>query len=212
MNVNEIFFSIQGESSYAGQPCAFIRLTGCNLRCSYCDTPYAFYEGKEMSVHEVMTKIEAYLTRLVLVTGGEPMLQTQVHELFEGLMKSGYTVLVETGGQISMAGVDPRVHKILDFKCPSSGMENHNDYGNVRHLTLNDELKFVVGDRRDFDWACDLIRKHDLTSRVHVVAFSPVYGKLSYADLADWVLHCNLPVRLQLQLHRIIWPEVQRGV
>lgn len=212
MNVNEIFFSIQGESSYAGQPCAFIRLTGCNLRCSYCDTPHAFYEGKEMSVHEIMTKIDAYPTRLVLVTGGEPMLQNQVHELFEDLIKSGYTVLVETGGQISMAGVDPRVHKILDFKCPSSGMENHNDYGNVGHLTLNDELKFVVGDRGDFDWACDLIRRHDLASRVHVIAFSPVYGKLSYADLANWVLHCNLPIRLQLQLHRIIWPEVQRGV
>jgi 7-carboxy-7-deazaguanine synthase len=212
MKVNEIFYSIQGESSYAGWPCSFIRLTGCNLRCTYCDTQYAFYDGTEMSVSEILQAIDPYPTRLVLVTGGEPMMQASVHELFEKLIGNGYTVLVETGGQVSMAGVDPRVHKILDFKCPSSGMESHNDYGNAQVLTPNDELKFVVGNRRDFDWACDLIRQYDLASRVKVVAFSPVYEKLSCAELADWVMHCGLPVRLQLQLHKIIWPDIQRGV
>lgn len=212
MKVNEIFYSLQGESSFSGRPCAFIRLTGCNLRCTYCDTEYAFYEGAEMSVPEILRKIAAYPTRLVLVTGGEPMLQKAVRELFAQLIAGGYTVLLETGGHVSLAGVDPRVHKIMDFKGPSSGMEAHNDYGNVRYLTQKDEVKFVVGDRPDFDWACDLIRKYDLASRVSVVAFSPVFGKLAHAELADWVLHCGLHVRLQLQLHKIIWPEAQRGV
>jgi 7-carboxy-7-deazaguanine synthase len=212
MIVNEIFFSLQGESSYAGWPCAFIRLTGCNLRCTYCDTQYAYYDGTEMSVAEILQEIDAYPTRLVLVTGGEPMLQDSVHELFEELIGNGYTVLLETGGYVSLAGVDPRVHKIMDFKCPSSGMEIHNNYGNIQYLTRNDELKCVVGDKQDFDWACDLIRQHDLASRVKVVSFSPVYKKLSCAQLADWVKHCGLPVRLQLQLHKIIWPDMKRGV
>jgi 7-carboxy-7-deazaguanine synthase len=212
MKVNEIFYSLQGESSYSGWPCAFIRLTGCNLRCAYCDTQYAFYEGAEMSVAEILQEIAAYPTRLVLVTGGEPMLQASVHELFEKLIGNGYTVLLETGGQASLAGVDRRVHKIVDFKCPSSGMETHNDYGNVQYLTQKDELKFVVGDRHDFDWAIDLIRQYNLASRAGAVAFSPVYGRLSYEELADWVLHCGLPVRLQLQLHKIIWPDAERGV
>lgn len=212
MKVNEIFYSLQGESSYSGRPCAFVRLTGCNLRCTYCDTQYAFYEGVEMSVEEILRKIAAYPTRLVLVTGGEPMLQEPVHELFEKLIGDGYAVMLETGGQISLAGVDSRVHKIVDFKCPSSGMERHNDYGNIGCLTQNDEVKFVVGDRRDFDWACDLIRQHDLPLLAGAVVFSPVHGKLRYAELADWVLHCGLNVRLQLQLHKIIWPEAHRGV
>ncbi|HTY61515.1 MAG TPA: radical SAM protein [Acidobacteriota bacterium] len=212
MKVNEIFYSLQGESSYAGWPCAFIRLAGCNLRCTYCDTQYALFDGTEMSVSEVLLAIEAYPTRLVLVTGGEPMLQASVFGLFKELIGKGYTVLLETGGQVSLAGVAPLVHKIMDFKCPSSGMASHNDYGNVRHLTLNDELKFVVGDRTDFDWACDLIRQYDLASRVKAVHFSPVFGKLSHAELASWVLSCGLPVHLQLQLHKIIWPDMQRGV
>jgi len=212
MNVNEIFFSLQGESSWSGRPCAFIRLTGCDLRCTYCDSQYAYFEGTEMSVGEILREVAGYPTRLVLVTGGEPMLQESVRELFDALIASGYSVLLETGGSVSLAGVDPRVHKIVDFKCPSSGMEGHNDYGNIQHLTHSDELKFVVGDRHDFDWACNLIRRHDLSSRVMSVAFSPVYGKLPYAELADWVLHCGLQARLQLQLHKIIWPEIQRGV
>ncbi len=212
MKINELFYSIQGESSYMGWPCAFVRLTGCNLRCTYCDTQYAFYEGKEMSIDEILHAVEGYPTRLVLVTGGEPMLQKSVHELFARLLERDYTVLVETGGQASLADVDPRVHKIMDFKCPSSGMESRNDYGNVHHLTRNDELKFVVGDRHDFEWACDIIRRYDLTSRAGAVFFSPVYSKLTYADLAKWVLNCGIPVRLQLQMHKIIWPDIQRGV
>lgn len=212
MKVNELFYSIQGESSYAGQPCAFIRLSGCNLRCTYCDTPYAYDEGLEMSLTEILQAIGEFPTRLVLVTGGEPMLQDAVYALFDTLLELEYTVLLETGGQVSLAGVDPRVHKIMDFKCPSSGMDQHNDYGNVPCLTSNDEVKFVVGEQADFDWACDLIRKYGLTSRVRRVWFSPVFPKLPYADLASWVLNCGLPVRMQLQLHKIIWPDTARGV
>ena len=212
MKVKEIFFSIQGESTYAGRPFAFIRLTGCNLRCSYCDTQYAYYEGTEMSIPEIMSIIEKYPTRFALVTGGEPMLQNSVHELFKELLEREYTVLLETGGQIPLADVDPRVHKIVDFKCPSSGMDAHNFFDNANHLTTADEVKFVVADRRDFDWSCDVIRRHGLVSRVSAVLFSPVYPKLSNADLADWVMNCGMPVRLQLQLHKVIWPDIQRGV
>jgi len=212
MKVNELFYSIQGESSYAGRPCAFIRLTGCNLRCTYCDTPYAYDEGLEMSIPEILQAINEYPTSLVLVTGGEPMLQDSIYELFDMLLGLGYTVLLETGGQISLAKVDARVIKIMDFKCPSSGMDPHNDYGNVQHLTFHDEVKFVVGDQADFEWACELIRKYDLASRVQQIWFSPVFPKLVYSDLANWVLTCGLPVRLQLQLHKIIWPDTVRGV
>jgi len=212
MKINEIFYSIQGESSFAGWPTAFIRLTGCNLRCTYCDTPYAFDEGTEMSIDEILQTLQTFPTRLVLVTGGEPMLQPSVHDLFRSLLERGYTVLLETGGQISLTEVDAGVHKIMDFKCPSSGMELHNNYDNVRYLTRRDEVKFVVGDRRDFDWACDLVRRHNLTACVGSVLFSPIHSALSYEALANWVLNCGLPVRLQLQLHKIVWPDTQRGV
>jgi 7-carboxy-7-deazaguanine synthase len=212
MKVSEIFYSIQGESSFAGRPFAFIRLTGCNLRCTYCDTAYAFHEGTDLSIDEILEKIGTFLTRFVLVTGGEPMLQKSVHELFGKLLESGYTVLVETGGQIPLAEVDPRVHKIMDFKCPSSGMEAHNFYENVRYLNPEDEVKFVVGDRQDFDWACEIIRRYDLTSRVADILFSPVFSKLPDQDLAAWVLNCGLRIRMQVQMHKIIWPDIQRGV
>ncbi len=212
MKVNEIFFSIQGESSFAGRQCIFIRLTGCDLRCSYCDTQYAFYEGTEMSIPDILKTVGSFPAQLVLVTGGEPMLQKSIHDLLGQLLEKRYTVLLETGGHISLAEVDPRVHKIMDFKCPSSGMQSHNDYGNVRYLTRGDEVKFVVGDRLDFDWACEIIRKYDLTSRAGEVLISPVYQKQAYADAADWVLKCGLAVRLQLQLQKIIWPDIHRGV
>jgi 7-carboxy-7-deazaguanine synthase len=212
MKVNELFYSIQGESSFAGQPCAFVRLTGCNLRCTYCDSGYAFSEGIEMSVPEIMQSISEYPVRLVLVTGGEPMLQSSVYELLHALLEGGYTVLLETGGQVSLANVDARIHKIMDFKCPSSGMEEHNDYNNVQYLTQNDEVKFVVGDRVDFDWACSIIRNYGLAERAGAVHFSPVFSKIACDDLADWVLNCGMPVRLQLQLHKIIWPDARRGV
>ena len=212
MKVNEIFYSIQGESSFMGWPCAFIRSTACNLRCSYCDTEYAFSEGSEMSPAEILAAISTYPTKLALVTGGEPMLQRDVHALLQALLEAGYTVCLETGGHVPLHGLDPRVHKIMDLKCPSSGMHEHNHYNNIQHLTLNDEVKFVVGDRADFDWACDVIVRHDLPSRVGVVLFSPVYQALPYDELARWVMDCGLPVRMQLQLHKIIWPGVVRGV
>ena len=164
MKVNEIFYSIQGESSYAGLPCAFIRLTGCNLRCTYCDTPYAFDEGEERSIPEILRAIDKFPARLALVTGGEPMLQKSIHELFRELLERNYTVLLETGGQVSLAQVDSRVHKIMDFKCPSSGMESHNDYDNIHYLARSDEVKFVIGHRGDFDWACRIVRKYDLAN------------------------------------------------
>ena len=212
MKVNELFYSIQGESSFAGCPCAFIRLTGCNLRCAWCDTPYAFTEGKEMSVPEIVEAVAAYPTRLVLVTGGEPMLQGDVHELFAALLNRNHTVLLETGGHEPLADVDARVHKIMDFKCPSSGMAEHNDFGNVDCLTPNDEVKFVIADRNDFDWACEIVEKYDLTSRSGTVLFSPVHGRVAREDLADWILKCGLPVRMQVPLHKIIWPDAVRGV
>jgi len=195
-----------------GSPALFIRLSACDLRCTYCDTEYAFYEGKEMSIPEILHAIECYPTRLALVTGGEPMLQKSVHHLFRELLERGYMVCLETGGHIPLKDVDPRVHKIMDLKCPSSGMGSHNHYENVEYLTRNDEIKFVVGDRDDFDWACDAIRRYDLSSRVGMLLFSPVYKKLPYDLLAQWVLDCGLPVRMQLQLHKIIWPGAMRGV
>ncbi|HYK90242.1 MAG TPA: radical SAM protein [Acidobacteriota bacterium] len=212
MKVNEIFYSIQGESSFMGLPCAFIRLSACDLRCTYCDTGYAFYEGKEMEIAEILSVIEDYPTRLALVTGGEPMLQKSVHALFRELLEHGYTVCLETGGHVPLKDVDPRIHKIVDLKCPSSGMESHNNYENINCITRRDEIKFVVGDRADFDWACDAIRRFDLTARAGTVLFSPVYRELPYHKLARWVLDSGLQVRMQLQLHKIIWPDILRGV
>jgi 7-carboxy-7-deazaguanine synthase len=212
VKINEIFFSIQGESSFAGRPCAFIRLTACDLRCTYCDTEYAFYEGREMTIPEILRAIQPYPTKLVLVTGGEPMLQPSVHDLFSALLDLNYTVCVETGGHISLRDVDGRVHKIMDLKCPSSGMESRNDLSNIETLTHGDEIKFVICDRADFDWACAMTRRFELPSRVGSVLFSPVYGSLPYDRLAAWVLECGLPIRMQIQLHKIIWPGALRGV
>ena len=212
MKVNEIFYSIQGESSFMGWPCVFVRLTGCNLRCSYCDSEYAFYEGKEMSIPEVLQAVAEYQARLILVTGGEPLLQKTVHDLFRELLNRDYTVCVETGGHMPVENLDARVHKIMDLKCPSSGMMQQNNYGNIGSLTRNDEVKFVVGDRADFDWACQIIRSYDLPQKAGTVLFSPVYQKLPYDLLARWVLDCGLDVRMQLQMHRVIWPNIFRGV
>jgi 7-carboxy-7-deazaguanine synthase len=211
MKISEVFYSIQGESSFAGRPCIFVRLAGCDLRCSYCDSEYAFTEGSEMSVPEILREIEAHPVRLALVTGGEPMLQPSVHDLLRSLLEKGYEVLLETGGHRSLKDVDPRVHKIMDFKCPSSGMEKHNDYGNIDYLTAGDELKFVIGDRGDFDWACDVIRRFNESLPMDNIHFSPVHRKVPFRDLAEWILSSGLPVRFQLQLHKIIWPRTDRG-
>jgi len=212
MKVSEIFYSIQGESTFAGKPCACIRLAGCDLRCSYCDTEYAFSGGRDLSISEILKSIDNFPARLALVTGGEPMLQPAVHDLFRELLGTGYTVLVETGGHVSLEEVDPRVHKIMDFKCPSSRMESRNNYSNIHCLTSRDELKFVVGDRRDFRWACDLIQQNRESLKVGNILFSPVHVKVSFQSLAEWILSCGLDVRLQLQLHKIIWPDIKRGV
>jgi len=212
MKISEIFYSIQGESTFAGKPCACIRLAGCDLRCSYCDTEYAFSGGRDLSISEILKSIDNFPARLALVTGGEPMLQPAVHDLFRELLGTGYTVLVETGGHVSLEEVDPLVHKIMDFKCPSSGMESRNNYSNIHYLTSRDELKFVVGDRRDFQWACDLIQQNRESLKVGNILFSPVHVKVSFQSLAEWILSCGLDVRLQLQLHKIIWPDIKRGV
>jgi 7-carboxy-7-deazaguanine synthase len=165
-----------------------------------------------MTVAEIVQAIEPYPSRLALVTGGEPMLQESVHDLFRALLDRNYTVCLETGGHMPLEDVDPRVHRIVDLKCPSSLMSERNRYENIACLTANDEIKFVVGDRRDFDWACNTIGKFDLTARVGEVLISPVHGALPYAELASWILDSGLPVKMQLQLHRIIWPEIARGV
>jgi 7-carboxy-7-deazaguanine synthase len=212
MKVNEIFHSIQGESSFAGLPCAFVRLAGCDLRCSYCDTRYAYFEGREMSASEIARAIEPFPTRLALVTGGEPMLQRDVHELFRALLERDYTVCLETGGHLPLGEVDPRVHKIMDLKCPSSGVADRNHYENVRWLSLADEVKFVIGDRGDFEWACGRIREFDLVARAGAVLVSPVHGRLDPERLARWVLDSGLYIRLQIQLQKILWPDSSRGV
>ncbi len=209
--VNEIFHSIQGESSFMGMPCVFVRLTYCNLRCSYCDTAYAFTEGKAMSVEEILASVERYRCRLVEVTGGEPLFQEGSLALMKHLCDHGYETLLETGGSLDIGPVDPRVRRIVDFKCPGSGMEKKNDWGNVRHLKKTDEVKFVVGGREDFDWAMGKMEEHALEQRCTVL-FSPVFGVLEPADLAAWLLESGSKARFQLQMHKYIWEPTARGV
>lgn len=209
--VNEIFHSIQGESSRAGLPCVFVRLTSCNLRCSYCDTAYAFYEGIEMSVDSVMETVSAYGCRLVEVTGGEPLAQAGVYELMTRLCDEGYETMLETGGSLDMSRVDSRVKRIVDFKCPSSGMMKKNCWANVDLLTSTDEVKFVCGTREDFEWTCDTITRYDIHARCPVLV-SPVFGVLPPLELAQWILESNINARLQLQMHKYIWQPETRGV
>jgi 7-carboxy-7-deazaguanine synthase len=227
MWVTEIFHSIQGESSYAGLPCTFVRLTGCNLRCVYCDTPYAFSGGEAMSVDAVIARVRAFweggepiapareLVRggfpLVEITGGEPLLQKDVFPLAARLCDLGFTVLIETGGQLPIWPLDPRVIRIMDIKTPGSGHAHANLWENIAHLRPQDEVKFVLMDRRDFEWACEIIRRYDLPRRAHVL-MSPVYGVLDPKALAAWILESRLPVRLQIQLHKVIWGPEARGV
>jgi 7-carboxy-7-deazaguanine synthase len=209
--VNEIFHSIQGESSRAGLPCVFVRLTSCNLRCTYCDTTYAFDEGVPRSVEEILSAIRAYRCPLVEITGGEPLLQEPVHELMSRLCDEGFEVLCETGGSIDIGRVDPRVRRIVDFKCPGSGMQNRNLWANVGHLRSTDEVKFVVGDREDFDWAVAMIRRYQIDRRAPVL-LSPVFGQVEPVRLAEWILGAGVSARLQLQLHKYIWHPAARGV
>jgi 7-carboxy-7-deazaguanine synthase len=211
MRLTEIFHSIQGESSYVGQPCVFVRLTGCPLRCTWCDTDYAFYGGNECSIEEVLEKVRTYGCRLVEVTGGEPLAQSESFPLMTRLSEAGYTVLLETSGAIDIAPVDRRVHVILDVKCPGSGMAERMYWPNLSTLAAKDEVKFVLADRADYDWAQEILARYDIASRCPVL-FSPVFGSLDVRQLAEWILADRLPVRFQLQLHKYLWAPDMRGV
>ncbi len=210
--VNEIFFSIQGESTYAGRPCAFVRLTGCNLRCNYCDTEYAFYEGRKQTIPEIVAQLDSYDCNLVEITGGEPLLQHGVYGLIASLLAQGRTVMIETSGASDVSKLNPRVIKIMDLKCPGSGEAERNLWSNLKHLTSRDEVKFVLSDRADYEWARDVIREHNLPSRVNAVLMSCAFDRLTRAQLAQWILDDRLPVRFQLQMHKHIWPPNTRGV
>ncbi len=212
LTINEIFHSIQGESTHAGRRCVFVRLTACDLRCSWCDTPYAFHEGRKMSIDDVMAEVERHGCDLVELTGGEPLLQKDVYPLIDRLIGSGKTVLIETGGHVSLAQVPPDVRTIMDVKCPGSGESHTTDWDNLSRLDGNDEVKFVIKDRADYDYACDVLRRHDLAGRVAAVLFSPVHGVLDPKTLSEWVLADRLAVRVQLQVHKYIWSPETRGV
>jgi 7-carboxy-7-deazaguanine synthase len=211
LSINEIFYSIQGESTYAGLPCIFVRLTACNLRCTYCDTTYAFYEGRDWTFPELMKELSKYDCRLVEITGGEPLIQKNVLLFMKELADSGYEVLLETGGQIDMRGVDARVVRIMDIKCPSSSESGKVCWENIALLTERDQVKFVIGDRADYEWAREVIAKYQLDKRCELL-ISPVFGKIRYDQLAGWILQDNLPVRFQLQLQKFIWEPDRRGV
>lgn len=211
LDVNEIFYSIQGESTLAGRPCVFIRLSHCNLRCSYCDTGYAFGDGELMSVESVIGRVRAFGCNLVEVTGGEPLLQASSLDLMKALCDEAYEVLLETGGSLDIGKVDPRVRRIVDFKTPSSLMEDKNLWENVRFLKQTDEVKFVIGDKGDYEWAKEKIMRHNLTGSSPVL-MAPVFGKLKPLTLSEWILKDRLDVRLQLQLHKYIWKPEEKGV
>ena len=211
LKVNEIYASIQGESSHTGLPCVFIRLTGCNLRCSWCDTAYAFHDGKNLTLAQTLEQVETFNLPLVEITGGEPLMQEEVYPLMESLLKKGYRVMLETGGSLSIDKVPEKVIKILDIKCPGSGEEKKNHLENLKHLSPHDEIKFVLLDRTDYEWSRSLMQKHDLASFTQVL-FSPVYDKLDLKDLSQWILEDQLPVRLQTQLHKVIWNKNAIGV
>ena len=212
LTINEIFHSIQGESTRAGQPCVFVRLTACDLRCSWCDTAYAFHEGRKMSIDDVVGEVDRYGCPLVEITGGEPLLQDDVYPLMDRLLAAGRTVLLETGGHRSTARVPDAVIKVVDVKCPASGESGRNDWSNLDRLSPHDEVKFVVQDRGDYEFARDAIERHQLASKCAAVLLSPVHGVLEPKPLSEWILADRLPARLQVQLHKYIWPPSTRGV
>ena len=212
LTVNEIFYSIQGESTRAGRPCVFVRLTACDLRCSWCDTEYAFHEGQKRSLEDVLAEVNRYDCPLVEITGGEPLLQEEVYPLMERLLAGGRTVLLETGGHRSTARVPGAVVKIVDVKCPGSGEADKNDWSNLAALAPHDEVKFVIKDRADYEFAKDVILRHEPVSRCAAVLMSPVHGELEPRQLSEWMLADHLPARLQLQIHKFIWPAATRGV
>ncbi|MFQ5605836.1 MAG: radical SAM protein [bacterium] len=211
MQITEIYKSIQGESTYAGLPCIFIRTTGCNLRCVWCDSEYAFHGGQKMSVEEIIQKVQGLDCKLVEITGGEPLLQKETPVLAERLLAENCAVLVETSGERDVSVLDARVIKIMDLKCPGSGESEKNRWQNLEHLTAQDEVKFVLKDRQDYDWAVNVVKEYDLVPRLPVL-FSPVWGELSPDELARWILEDKINVRCQIQLHKIIWSPETRGV
>jgi len=211
LRVTEIFHSIQGESTRAGRPCSFVRLTGCNLRCLWCDTAYAFEGGEEMEMEQILSRLAAHGAPLVLVTGGEPLAQPAVHALMARLLDAGKEVMIETGGSLDISGIDPRVLIVLDLKCPGSGMEPKNRWENLDSLKPTDEIKFVIRDRDDYEWARAVLKARHLERRAGVL-FSPVFGEMSPRRLAEWILEDHLNVRMQLQMHKLIWPPSMRGV
>jgi len=212
LTINEIYHSIQGESTWAGRPCVFVRLTFCNLRCNYCDTEYAFYEGKKQTLKEIMEGVEGFRCPLVEITGGEPLLQKNVLLLMSMLCDTGHTVLLETSGAHDISKVDPRVHRIMDLKTPGSGEVEKNLWSNIDHLGPGDEVKFVIGSREDYEWSCDKIRRFDFAKRCHAVLLSPIFGRLDPRAIVEWILADRLDVRFQLQMHKFIWTPTQRGV
>ena len=211
LRVTEIFHSIQGESTFVGRPCVFVRLTGCPLRCTWCDSDYAFFGGHEEPVDRILDAVRAYGCPLVEVTGGEPLAQPESRELLKALCQEGFTVLLETSGALDTSGVDPRVRIILDVKCPASGMIERMYWPNLERLRSQDEAKFVVQDRADYDWAKDVVARYRLVDRCAVL-FSPVFGLIVPQHLAEWLLADRLPIRFQLQLHKHIWAPDRRGV
>ena len=212
VRINEIFHSIQGESTWAGRPCVFVRLTGCNLRCRWCDTEYAFYEGRHAEVGDVVERVAGFGCPLVEITGGEPLLQQGVYPLMDALLARGFTVMIETSGERDLARVDPRVIKIMDLKCPGSGECERIRWSNLDHLTPRDEIKFVIADRHDYEWARAETNRNRLADRVNAVLMSPVFGEIDPAELARWILDDRLPVRMQLQMHKHIWSPTARAV
>jgi len=211
LNVCEVFYSIQGESSWAGHPCVFVRLSGCPLRCRWCDTLYAHDEGHPMEIDQIVARVVSYQCRLVEITGGEPLSQKPALELMRRLADEGLTVLLETSGALPIEDVDPRVHRIVDVKCPGSGEVGKNHLPNLDRLTSGDEVKFVVASRHDYEWARDTLREHGLEERTRIL-FSPVRGELEPTHLANWMLEDRILGRLQVQLHKLLWPDQNRGV
>jgi 7-carboxy-7-deazaguanine synthase len=217
LRVTEIFHSIQGESTWAGYPCTFVRLTGCPLRCVWCDTEYSFYGGAKMTLEELVAKCDEIGTRLIEITGGEPLIHRNAFVLARMLLDRGYTVLVETSGAIDVAPLDPRVHKIMDLKCPGSGEESRNLWSNLDHLTHRDEIKFVIKDRADYEWARDVVLHRGLADKkrdgtLREILFSPVWDAVDFQEMAQWILEDHLPVRYQIQLHKVIWGANVPGV
>ena len=211
LKVNEIYYSIQGESSFSGLPCIFVRLTYCNLRCSYCDTEYAFYEGKNLGINQIIEKVNSFKCNLVEITGGEPLLQNDCIKLIEELEKNNKRVLIETGGSLTIKNISKKTHIILDLKCPSSKMEHKNLWDNLNYIKKTDEVKFVIGNKSDYNWSKKIINKYNLENKC-LILMSPVFGEIDNKKIIDWILKDNLNVRFQIQLHKKIWDKDKKGV